>query len=970
MDNSQLLNEQARKLRQLANTLESATAYQTNGQNRLRVSIEGGAAVVNTTLAPATMRPTLGGDLQFGLPIRGSENLTDPVDRFRVSQPQSMFDTDFEYGTQPTKWESINLTNNRPYATYNVQTPLAVSAITASAGSRIVTVTTATSVAAGSPVFVQDATLEFANGLFTANTTGTTFTYTAQYPAPSGGSILNSGVTAVYPGQIYTGAQIGGTPTFGWTAGLLIPVTTTVSHGLALGNEIVVTGSSQANANGAWTVVRIISETQFAYYSTTAPAANPTSGQVFSRPQGAALHRAFDGGVKFSSNAQSANEQLIRQTRKYFRYQSGKGIMMSTGSILKPSFNPDLITSVGTLVTVNTKEAHNLQFGAQIVVQGCNEVAYNGIFNVTAVITPTQFQYIALSTPSAASASGQYQIYVNSWVGSICRLGMYDDQNGMFFEFDGQTLYAVRRASTYQISGSVVINNGANLVTGVGSEYSTQLIPNDLIVIKGQSYKVVRVISDTQFTINPSYRGPSIAAPSFAYVTKTVDTKIPQSVWNIDRMNGAGGVVNPSGFNLDLSKMQMFYIDYSWYGAGPIRWGFRGANGQVTYCHKLANNNVNLEAYMRSGNLPARYETSTMPPTTRIISSVGTSDTTINVLDTTFFPSSGIIVVNTGGASGTIEYINYTGKTSTTFTGLTRARAGEPSGVTVTIAIGSVTGTVVSAANLQIGQRVISTAFPDGTYIANISGTTVTFSNASSVLNPTGVIFSPMGATTGQAYTFNANAPIGVEFGGPTAAPIISHWGSSVIMDGRFDEDKQFLFTSGSTTALSVPTLGNRFALASIRLAPSVSSGLVGAFGVREIINRMQLSLQSIGIYAQGNYLVTLVLNGTVSVADAWTNVGGSSLTQVCFHGAGRTITGGEVVGGFYVNSGGTTFGTTTYDLSKIRDLSNSILGGGTAAVNTQFYPDGPDILTIMVQALTTGTSNVFGRLSWTEAQA
>jgi hypothetical protein len=132
----------------------------------------------------------------------------------------------------------------------------------------------------------------------------------------------------------------------------------------------------------------------------------------------------------------------------------------------------------------------------------------------------------------------------------------------------------------------------------------------------------------------------------------------------------------------------------------------------------------------------------------------------------------------------------------------------------------------------------------------------------------------------------------------------------------------------------------------------------------------MQLSLNEIGIYAQGNYLVTLVLNGTISAADTWTNVGGSSLTQVCFHGAARTVAGGEVVGGFYVNSGGATFGTTTYNLTRVRDLSNSILGGGVAAVNTQFYPDGPDMLTIVVQALTTGTSNVFGRISWTEAQA
>jgi len=972
MDNSQLLNEQAKKLRQLAHTLESATAYQTNGQNRLRVSLESAPATVNTTttLAPATMRPTLGGDMQFGLPMRGSENLTDPVDRFRVSQPQSMFDTDFEYGTQPTKWETVNLTNRRPYATYNVQTPLVVTAISSTVNSRIVSVTTAVSVAAGTPVFVQDATWEGANGLFTANSTGTTFTYTAQYAAPTTGSILNTNVTTVYQGQIFTGASIGGAPTFAWTAGLAIPVTTTVPHGLALGNEIVVSGSSQANANGAFTVARIVSETQFIYYTTIAPAANPTGGLIYNRPQGAALHRAFDGGVKFSSNAQSANEQLIRQTRKYFRYQSGKGIMMSTGSILKPSFNPDLITSSGTLVTVNTKEAHNLQLGAQIVVQGCNEVAYNGTFTVNGVYSPTRFTYTALSVPTAASASGQYQVYVNAWVGSTCRLGMYDDQNGMFFEFDGQTLYAVRRASTYQISGTIVVNNGSNLVTGTGSEYSTQLIPNDMIVIKGQSYKVAKVISDTQFTINPSYRGPSITAPSYAFVTKTVDTKIPQSAWNIDRMNGAGGVTNPSSFNLDLSKMQMFYIDYSWYGAGPIRWGFRGANGQVTYCHKLANNNINLEAYMRSGNLPARYETSTMPATTRITSSIGAGDTTINVLDTTFFPTSGILVINTGGASGAVEYVNYTGKTGTTFTGLTRARAGEPAGVSVTIGAAAVSGTVASSANMQIGQRVISAAFPDGTYVANISGTTITFSNAAITANPTGVIFSPMGATTGQAYTFNANAPIGVEFGGPTAAPIISHWGSSVIMDGRFDEDKQFLFTSGSTTALSVPTAGLRYALASIRLAPSVSSGLTGAFGIREIINRMQLSLQSIGIYAQGNYLVTLVLNGQLSAADTWVNVGGSSLSQVCFHGAARTISGGEIVGGFYVNSGGTTYGTSTYDLSKIRDLSNSILGGGAATVNTQYYPDGPDVLTVMVQALTTGTSTVFGRLSWTEAQA
>lgn len=942
---------------------------ESRGGKRLKVGIEGQG--VTATLATGTMRPTIGGDLQFGLPVRGSENLTDPVDRFRVSQPQSMIDTDFEYGTQPTKWETLNMTNNRPFAYYNIQTPIAVTAISTTAGSRIVSVTTGTSVAAGTPVFIQDSTFQGANGLYIANSTGTTFTYTAQFPAPTTGSILNTGVTTLYQGFIFTGAAIGGTPTFTWTAGTLIRVTTTVPHGLALGNEISVINTTQPNANGSWVVARVVSNTIFEYYCLTAPAAAPTGGLIYARPQGVALHRAYDGGVKFSSNAQAKNEQLIRQTRKYFRYQSGKGIQFSTGSILKPSFTPDLITSSGTTVTVNTKEAHNLQIGASIIVSGAVETAYNGTFTVTGIISPTSFTYTAASTPSASPASGMYNVSINTWIGGVVRLGMFDEQNGIFFEFDGTNLYAVRRSSTFQIAGTVTVTNGSNTVTGINTIFSKQLNVGEFIVIKGVSYKVDSIASDTSLTINPSYRGPTIASPASAVVTKTVDTKIIQTAWNIDRMNGAGGTTNPSGFNLDLTRMQMFYLDYSWYGAGAIRWGFRGANGQVTYVHKMVNNNVNFEAYMRTGNIPARYESNTYPYYTRTTANVQTSDTSLSVVDTSLFPSAGTVLVR--NAAGTYEYINYTGKTATTFTGCTRARAGEPGGINLTIGIGASLATVASTGNIQVGMRVISSAFPDGTYVTAVnSGTTLTLSNASTALNPTGVIFSPMGSgTSGQTFTFSATAPTSVESFAPSFAPIISHWGSSVIMDGRFDDDKQFLFTYGTTSSLSVPTAGNRFALLSLRLAPSVDNGSVGNFGIKEIINRMQMSLSEIGIYAQGNYLVTLVLNGSVSGSDAWQAVGGSSLAQVAVHAPNqRTVTGGEVVGGFYVNSNGTTFGTSTYSLTKIRDLSNSILGGGGANATSGFYPDGPDQITIVVQALTTGTSSVFGRLSWTEAQA
>ena len=40
-------------------------------------------------------------------------NAQDPVGKMRISAPQALIDTDFEYGTQPTKWESICLQNAR-----------------------------------------------------------------------------------------------------------------------------------------------------------------------------------------------------------------------------------------------------------------------------------------------------------------------------------------------------------------------------------------------------------------------------------------------------------------------------------------------------------------------------------------------------------------------------------------------------------------------------------------------------------------------------------------------------------------------------------------------------------------------------------------------------------------------------------------------------------------------------------------
>jgi hypothetical protein len=997
-----------------------------------------------------------------------TEILTDPVNKLRTSTAQALIDTDFEYGTQQSKWENLGVTNNRPFAAPSATAIPNVSAITMSTNARIVTVTLTTTTATvtnalsatpvtgyveyttsaahgfstgqyvtisgssvsgyngtfliystpttttfavansatgietwssgqavsgvapvtGTAVNVQDTFLAAANGNFLIESGGGTgsFTYLGRAQNKTTVTdILDPNKTSIYVANLYTNAKIGDAPTLSVSgSNLKVTVTTTVPHGLSIGNTIAVTGVTGTNPpNGSYRVATVSTPTTFVYYADPTEG-NPaslttTNAAIYVRPQAQFLHRAFDGGVLFSANASSNYEAAIRQTRRYFRYQSGKGLQISSGTIFKPYATIDGITSSGTTATVTTKEQHNIQPGTSILVSGANETPYNGVFTVAEITGFNTFTY-EMETSAAGPATGIVNLNVNSWYGSSNRLGQFDAQNGVFWEFDGQGLYAVKRSSTQQLSGRSTVTQGSNVVTRTSASfptsYSSQLIPGDYVVIRGQSYRVTAVddISATpNFTISPSYRA---ASASHVSISKTIDTRIPQSEFNLDKVDGTG----PSGYTVDLTKMQMFYIDYSWYGAGFIRWGLRGEDGNVFYVHKMKNNNVNNEAYMRSGNLPARYESSTLPPTTRVDASLSDTDTTMTVLDTSAFPTAGTLVIRpstTDNQAGLLhEYVNYTGKTATTFTGLTRGGAGATS-VASTWTIGSNTGTVASASGLQIGQRVFSSTspspVPDGAFITGISGTVITLNTAITGSNPT-LIFAPMGATA-QTYTHVDTAPTSVELAFPSFAPSISHWGTSVIMDGRFDDDASLIFTYGQTGTVSIPANASK-ALFSIRLAPSVDNGISANFGQREIINRMQLKMNSLGVTttsASTNYLVRAYLNAVPSAGVTWTTpnfyetgTANSSLAQIADYRANGnvTVSGGEITGGFLSQ------GTDSIELNRLRDLGNCILGGGGTTSNSGIYPDGPDTLTIVVTNLSTATASFSGRLAWTEAQA
>ena len=941
------------------------------------------------------------------LPVGGSQNSgtgvpyiapspasQDPVGKMRVSTPQSLIDTDFEYGTQPTKWESIGLQNNRASVYIIPQQPLNVTALTGTAteGSVTLTLGASATIANNTPIYVQNSTNSTINqwGWIVTGGTGTSFTITfapGTTTTANGVAYFSATGTYVYQGYFYSGSGIQvGSNAIVVTSSTVLTITTTGAHGLNRGSYVYLNGAQIGGGatavNGAYVVATVPTHNTFtvtAVGASGSPTNSAGNNVIYARPSGFVEPRSFDGGVAFSAGAAVPNQQLIRQTRRYFRYQSGKGLQFSTGSSLKPAlFVSSMVNSSGT-VTVTTRFNHNLTAGTTIQVSGANQGFFNGNYSVATVTSPTTFTY-TISTTTSVTATGAFRVVPLTWFGANSRIGMMDQQNGMFFEYDGTTLYAVLRNSTNQLSGSVAVTNGSAAVTGTGTAFLTQLQPGQFIVIRGQSYRVVQIVSDTSLSISPEYRGTTI---SNAVMSITLDTRIPQSQWNIDKCDGTG----PSGYNIDLTRMQMWYIDYSWYGAGFIRYGLRGTNGLITYVHQIQNNNRQFEAYMRSGNMAAHYEVSGIPPisfltaplsnlTTTLSSAILGTSTTIPVAETSRFNQSGGVAL-----LGT-EYVFY-GTTSTA------SGAGDllncVRGFGNTRADDQASGTTITPSSLTVAD---ARGFPTpaqttGTLTVEVMAAngSIEYINYTNVTS-SGIIWGLTRAATGgqgSAVNFtNGDVRTAVEFVAPASVPALSHWGSSAIMDGLFNDDKSLIFNYGTTTAVSTSST-TPVVLMAIRVAPAVDNGITGLLGNKEIINRMQLQLESLGIVTTGNtYLINLILNGFASGAMSGSFVAPiqqangitSSLAQIAINTNAVNVTGGESVAASFCAAGT----VSNLDLSQVRDLGNSILGGGTSNTvptsQSGFYPDGPDILYVVAQAVSATPGTILARLSWKEAQA
>ncbi len=442
--------------------------------------------------------------------------------------------------------------------------------------------------------------------------------------------------------------------------------------GMGLNIAITSAGSNHQLAGGPFFVEQIISPTTIRYVARapgTIDTGTTLEGVVYARPDSFFTHRPFDGGVMLGTGGPQHGGQAIRQSKKYIRYQSGKGAMYNTGALFAPSYDLRSVTAAstasGALITVTTDDVdHGVQAGAVIRLSGITTTGYNNDYTVNEIVDERSFRVTAGVQLGATSAvlGSQAQMSLVNWHGAVVRSGPFDDQNGIFYQYDGKELAVGRRTSTFQIAGTIAVSKDSNLISGTNTRFKDQLQEGDRIVIRGMTHVVASIADNTTMYVTPDWRG--VNAVSGVKVCKVQDLIIPQSEWNLDKCDGTG----PSGYTIDITKMQMIGIQFSWYGAGFIDWMLRGPEGNYTFCHRLKGNNLNTEAYMRTGNLPVRYEVLNEGARSRCNGAMTSGQTTVTLDDVSEFPNSGIVFVDN-------EIISYSGRNTSTnqLTGLTRS---------------------------------------------------------------------------------------------------------------------------------------------------------------------------------------------------------------------------------------------------------------------------------------------------------
>ena len=389
------------------------------------------------------------------------------------------------------------------------------------------------------------------------------------------------------------------------------------------------------------------------------------------------VHMPYRGGVEMRTNTKAIGHVTSRQTKRYFRYQAGKGVHFSFGlnfgkptdgvvkragqfddangifweyrdgemyAVRRNSNNPltGVVKTVkgspiikGTGTKLNTIPAVTLNFTTDGTINDFElEQKVIKTTEVVVKLTPSGGSQttLALNTDPGSNPSSGY--IFNSTYDIITVLQTLGNGDAIEISLPhnkgelnlGDTI--VIRGDVYRITnlereikgqaGDFAILNRAyngvsqeavnvNNVRDLKAPSRIRDWDNTKYYVRGQVVYYPTTQKSYQCLVNHSGQDHTPAEDEWWRAEDehpdylTYDGKLE---WNKDNADGTG----LSTINADWTKIQMYMVDYAWYGAGGIYYGIKGPDAHYYLLHIYEHGNVLDDAYLRTPNLPVRYE--------------------------------------------------------------------------------------------------------------------------------------------------------------------------------------------------------------------------------------------------------------------------------------------------------------------------------------------------------------------------
>ena len=236
--------------------------------------------------------------------------------------------------------------------------------------------------------------------------------------------------------------------------------------------------------------------------------------------------------------------------------------------------------------------------------------------------------------------------------GSEQTVGLGDQEDGFFFGFNGAAFGILRRRGGQKNiqeititgvasgTGNITITlDGDDTIVAVTSGDSIQEVVDKIVAadfsgagVGWNTYKV----DNTTVKFIAMLSGASAGASSFADTDTTgvtasafsdilsgassTDTWVAQTAWNIDKMDGTG----PSGQTLDVTKGNVYKIQYQWLGFGHIVFSIENSsNGILQEVHRIRYANLNTVSTINNPSLPVSSNSITEVPASSSTQSTG-----------------------------------------------------------------------------------------------------------------------------------------------------------------------------------------------------------------------------------------------------------------------------------------------------------------------------------------------------------